>query len=65
MLQAIAKWLLYGFMGWKKDVRFILPDKAIICLAPHTSNYDFLIGQLYARAEQLGNHNYACEVQDK
>ena len=27
-------------------------NKAIICLAPHTSNYDFLIGQLYARAEQ-------------
>ena len=40
-------------MGWKKDVRFTLPDKAIICLAPHTSNYDFLIGQLYASAERL------------
>ena len=43
MLQAIAKWLLYSFMGWKKDVRYTLPNKAIICLAPHTSNYDFLI----------------------
>ena len=53
MLQGISKWLLYSFMGWKKDVRFTLPDKAIICLAPHTSNYDFLIGQLYARAERL------------
>ena len=52
MLQAISKWLLYKFMGWKKDVRFTLPDKAIICLAPHTSNYDFIIGQLYVRAEQ-------------
>ena len=30
MLQAIAKWLLYSFMGWKKDVRFTFPDKAII-----------------------------------
>ena len=39
-------------MGWKKDIRFTLPDKAIICLAPHTSNYDFLIGQLYAGAER-------------
>ena len=53
MLQGISKWLLYSFMGWKKDVRFTLPDKAIICLAPHTSNYDFLIGQLYANAERL------------
>ena len=52
MLQAISKWLLYKFMGWKKDVGFTLPDKAIICLAPHTSNYDFIIGQLYVRAEQ-------------
>jgi len=53
MLQAISKWLLYKFMGWKKDVGFTLPDKAIICLAPHTSNWDFLIGQLYAEAEGL------------
>lgn len=53
MLQGISKWLLYSFMGWKKDVRFTLPDKAIICLAPHTSNYDFLIGQLYVGAERL------------
>ena len=53
MLQALSKWLLYNFMGWKKDVRFTLPDKAIICLAPHTSNYDFLIGQLYVGAERL------------
>ena len=52
MLQAIAKWLLYSFMGWKKDVRYTLPNKAIICLAPHTSNYDFLIGQLYATAKR-------------
>ena len=52
MLQAVSKWLLYNFMGWKKDVRFTLPDKAIICLAPHTSNYDFLIGQLYVGAER-------------
>jgi len=27
------------------------PDKFIICLAPHTSNWDFIIGQLYAQAE--------------
>lgn len=29
------------------------PDKYIICLAPHTSNIDFLIGQLYMRAESM------------
>ena len=52
MFQMLSKWILYHLMGWKKDVRFALPDKAIICLAPHTSNWDFLIGQLYARAER-------------
>ena len=52
MFQRLSKWLLYDVMGWKKDIRCKLPDKAVICLAPHTSNWDFLIGQLYARAER-------------
>ena len=38
-------------MGWRKEVSEPHPDKYIICLAPHTSNWDFLIGQLYAGAE--------------
>ena len=29
------------------------PDKFIICLAPHTSNWDFALGQLYSRAEGM------------
>ena len=40
-------------MGWKKDVTIDLPEKGIICLAPHTSNWDFVIGQLYAKAEKI------------
>lgn len=37
-------------MGW--DVEVSVPDlpKAIICVAPHTSNWDFLIGELAIRA---------------
>lgn len=38
-------------MGWKKEVSVEHPEKFIICLAPHTSNWDFIIGQLYMRAE--------------
>lgn len=38
-------------MGWKKEVTVDHPEKFIICLAPHTSNWDFVIGQLYMRAE--------------
>ncbi len=37
-------------MGWTAEVTESHPDKFIICLAPHTSNWDFLIGQLYIRA---------------
>ena len=40
-------------MGWTTDVTEAHPDKYIICLAPHTSNWDFLIGQLYNGAESL------------
>ena len=38
-------------MGWTKEVTEEHPNKYIICLAPHTSNWDFVIGQLYAGAE--------------
>lgn len=40
-------------MGWTTEITEAHPDKYIICLAPHTSNWDFLIGQLYNRAENL------------
>lgn len=47
------QWILYQKLGWKKNVTVDHPDKYIICLAPHTSNWDFVIGQLYMRAEGL------------
>lgn len=53
MLQKLCNWLLYKVGGWKKDVTVPHPEKYIICLAPHTSNWDFIIGQLYMRAEGL------------
>lgn len=51
MLKKFFRWLLYGRMGWTKQVTVALPEKCIICLAPHTSNWDFLIGQAYLHAE--------------
>ncbi len=45
--------MLYTLMGWRKDIRQEHPDKYIICLAPHTSNWDFIIGQLFAEAEGI------------
>ena len=51
MIQGFYRWLLYKKLGWTKCVTVAHPDKFIICLAPHTSNWDFIIGQLYAQAE--------------
>lgn len=51
MLKAFSQWLLYKHWGWKLDISVPIPNKYIICLAPHTSNWDFVIGQLYAHAE--------------
>lgn len=53
MIKDICQWILYKRMGWKKEVTIDFPKKYIICLAPHTSNWDFLIGQLYSRAENI------------
>lgn len=37
---------ILGFFGWK--VKISIPDypKCIICVAPHTSNWDFILGEL-------------------
>ena len=51
MWKSFCRWLLYKKMGWTLDVTEQHPDKLIFCLAPHTSNWDFLIGQLYSGAE--------------
>ncbi len=40
-------------MGWRNEVTIALPDKYIVALAPHTSNWDFILGQLYSRAESF------------
>ncbi len=53
MWKKLCNWLLYKRMGWTINVTENHPDKYIICLAPHTSNWDFIIGQLYNGAEEL------------
>ena len=53
MLKAFCKWLLYKKRGWTLNITEDHPDKYIICLAPHTSNWDFILGLLYRRAEGM------------
>lgn len=39
---------IWGFFlkiyGWKVNITAPMRDKCVICVAPHTSNYDFLLG---------------------
>ena len=39
-LQRICKTLLYKRMGWTAHIEVDHPEKYILCLAPHTSNWD-------------------------
>ena len=36
--------LALKFFGWKVDITAPRRDKCIICVAPHTSNWDFILG---------------------
>ena len=40
-------------MGWRVNITVPNYRKCIICVAPHTSNWDFILGQLYAHAEGI------------
>jgi len=53
MWKRLCNWLLYKHLGWTVKVTEDHPNKFIICLAPHTSNWDFLLGQLYIGAEGM------------
>ena len=53
MWKSICNWLLYKRMGLTTEVTEDHPDKFIICLAPHTSNWDFILGLLYSRARGM------------
>ena len=42
--------LLLKSFGWKVDITVPYRDKAVICVAPHTSNWDFIAGLLAYRS---------------
>lgn len=51
MKQSFYRRILYKWMGFSEVVTEPRPPKCIIAMAPHTSNWDFVIGNLYCRAE--------------
>ena len=56
MGQRFCNWLLFKRMKWKAVVDQPHDSKYIICLAPHTSNWDFIIGILFNRARGMGSN---------
>ena len=55
MLQRLSKKMLFDWLGFCENITEPLPDKCVIALAPHTSNWDFIIGKLYTTA--IGESN--------
>lgn len=53
MLKPISRWILYKRCKWTTNITVDIPPKCIICFAPHTSNWDFVIGVLFNLAEGI------------
>jgi 1-acyl-sn-glycerol-3-phosphate acyltransferase len=47
MMKKILSKIILCLMGWEAIGTFNYPKKCIIIAAPHTSNWDFLIGRCY------------------
>ena len=47
-MKRICSIIIFRLMGWKIVGSHTYPDKCLIVSAPHTSNWDFLIGRCYA-----------------
>ena len=45
-MRKLFQLILYRWMGWRTEMTVSLPKKYVIALAPHTSNWDFVMGQL-------------------
>ena len=45
-MQRLCKWI-FKLIGWTAVVSVAEPPKSVICVAPHTSNWDFIIGKLF------------------
>ena len=45
--------ILFRWLGFREEVTIHLPGKYILALAPHTSNWDFVLGRLYSNAVGL------------
>ncbi len=52
-MQRLCAWAYYKVLGFRSEETVELPPKYVIALAPHTSNWDFIVGMLLCRAKGL------------
>jgi len=45
--QALYRFIYFRILKWKAEVPVPLSEKCIVCAAPHTTNYDLIIGKLF------------------
>lgn len=50
---SLSQRILFRWLGFREEVTIPLPGKYILALAPHTSNWDFVLGRLYSNAVDL------------
>ena len=56
MFKKLCNNILFGWLHFTEVITEPMPEKCIIALAPHTSNWDFILGNLYSRAK-----NFHCD----
>ena len=61
MKQRICRFIFYRLLGWKYVMTVPFHDKCVICVAPHTTNWDLIMGKLFYGA--LGRE--ACFMMKK
>jgi 1-acyl-sn-glycerol-3-phosphate acyltransferase len=61
MSKIIAKWLFESVWGWKVEGNTPTIPKYLIVVAPHTSNWDFIIGVLIRKFTDGFNPRYLAK----
>lgn len=61
MFKQLAKWIFYDVWGWTIVGDFPTEKKYLIVVAPHTSNWDFLVGLLIRRFTPGFNPKYLAK----
>ncbi len=56
MWRKLCQTIFFKWLGWQAEVTVRPCDKRVICVAPHTSNWDFILAELYYTA--IGRHAY-------